>query len=251
MNNLYDVLKKERVNMFQKLFIILFIAVLISCKSKTEQTTAENLDPNTHKVVVEEVIQAQTYTYLQVEEKDKEYWIATGKGEFKEDDILYYTTALEMKNFESKDLKRTFDTIYFVDKMSDKPVKSMTNMITKSPHQNIQSKQAEDIKVTPVKDGVTIAELYSHRDDYKGKSVKIRGQVVKFNREIMGRNWVHIQDGTKYENNFDLTITTAAVVKKGDVVTFEGKITLDKDFGAGYSYSVVMEEAKEESTILN
>jgi hypothetical protein len=60
----------------------------------------------------------------------------------------------------------------------------------------------------------------------------------------MGKNWVHIQDGTEYQGGFDLTITTDGQVAVGETVTFEGKIVLDKDFGYGYSYPVLMEEAK-------
>ena len=61
----------------------------------------------------------------------------------------------------------------------------------------------------------------------------------------MGKNWVHLQDGTRFENKFDLTITTDVVVNKGDEVTFEGIITLNKDFGAGYSYDVLMEDGQQ------
>jgi hypothetical protein len=60
----------------------------------------------------------------------------------------------------------------------------------------------------------------------------------------MDRNWVHLQDGTSDSGSFDLTVTTEEEVNVGDVLTFEGKIKLDKDFGAGYSYEVIMEQAK-------
>jgi len=74
--------------------------------------------------------------------------------------------------------------------------------------------------------------------------VLIKGQVTKVNRAIMEKNWVHLQDGTGDSGGFDLTVTTQEQVNVGDVVTFEGKITLNKDFGAGYSYEVIMEQAK-------
>ena len=74
--------------------------------------------------------------------------------------------------------------------------------------------------------------------------MKIKGQVTKFSPNIMGKNWVHIQDGTNDSGNYDLTVTTNDVVKVGDVVTFEGTIVLKKDFGAGYFYEVIMEDAK-------
>ena len=60
----------------------------------------------------------------------------------------------------------------------------------------------------------------------------------------MGKNWIHIQDGTEFEDGFDLTVTTSGTATMGEIVTFEGKISLDKDFGYGYSYAVLMEDAK-------
>ncbi len=96
----------------------------------------------------------------------------------------------------------------------------------------------------PVQGGITIAELYANLDSYAEKLVKIKGQVTKYNAKIMGKNWIHIQDGTNHSGHFDLTATTSAALKVGDVVSVEGKITLNKDFGYGYFYEVLMEDAK-------
>ena len=95
--------------------------------------------------------------------------------------------------------------------------------------------------------GITIGELFSNKDSYANKTVLIKGQVTKVNRAIMGKNWVHLQDGTSGSGNYDLTITTQDEVSPGDVVTFEGKIALNKDFGAGYAYDVLMEDAKRQA----
>jgi hypothetical protein len=65
--------------------------------------------------------------------------------------------------------------------------------------------------------------------------------VVKVNNEVMDRNWVHIQDGTNDSGNFDLTVTTREFVKIDDVIEFEGTVVLNKDFGAGYFYELIME----------
>jgi hypothetical protein len=67
--------------------------------------------------------------------------------------------------------------------------------------------------------------------------------VVKVNKQVMGKNWIHIQDGTDFNNDFDLTITTQDLAEIGDEVTFKGKISVNKDFGSGYSYEVIMEDA--------
>ncbi len=59
----------------------------------------------------------------------------------------------------------------------------------------------------------------------------------------MELNWVHIQDGTEFEGKFDLTVTSTESFKVGSVVTLEGVLALNKDFGYGYSYEVLLEKA--------
>ena len=91
----------------------------------------------------------------------------------------------------------------------------------------------------------SLKELFDNHDQYGGKKVVVKGECVKVNNQIMGRNWVHIQDGTKDgDTPYDLTITTQEEATIGDELTFEGVITLNKDFGGGYTYDVIMEKAK-------
>jgi hypothetical protein len=99
-------------------------------------------------------------------------------------------------------------------------------------------------KVAKAEGGFTVAELFSMKSSLGGETVKLRGQVVKFTPNIMGTNWVHIQDGTGQSGMADLTVTTGDVVAVGDVVLVEGQLTLDKDFGAGYRYDAIIEGAK-------
>ncbi len=100
------------------------------------------------------------------------------------------------------------------------------------------------IVVEPCDGCVTIASLIENKKSYSGKVIKVKGKVTKFNPEIMEKNWIHIQDGSEFDGGFDLTITTDATANVGDTLTFEGKIALDKDFGYGYVYNVLMEEGK-------
>jgi hypothetical protein len=114
-------------------------------------------------------------------------------------------------------------------------------------NQNNKTKvQIEKMNVTvePCDGCITISNLLSNKKSYSGKVIKVKGKVTKFNPEIMGKNWVHIQDGTEFEGAFDLTITTSTKAVVGETITFEGKIALDKDFGYGYTYNVLMEEGK-------
>jgi hypothetical protein len=99
-----------------------------------------------------------------------------------------------------------------------------------------------DIRITPCENCITIESLMADKKSFSGKTIKVKGVVTKVNEEIMGKNWVHIQDGTQSGDEYDLTITTLQPATVGDTVTFEGKIALDKDFGYGYFYSVIMED---------
>jgi hypothetical protein len=90
---------------------------------------------------------------------------------------------------------------------------------------------------------ITVAQIFANRADYSEKEVEIRGVVVKVNKEVMGKNWIHIQDGTKDGGNFDLTVTSTELAEVNDEITVKGKIILNKDFGYGYSYEVIMEDA--------
>jgi hypothetical protein len=91
----------------------------------------------------------------------------------------------------------------------------------------------------------TVAKVWADRAALAGKTMTVSGKVVKFNGGIMDRNWLHIQDGTGVaaEGTHDLTVTTMAAAKVGDVVTATGTVAIDKDFGAGYVYKVILLDA--------
>jgi len=86
--------------------------------------------------------------------------------------------------------------------------------------------------------------MFTKKAELAGKSVSVRGKVVKFTPEIMGKNWIHLQDGTGAEGTSDLTVTTSASAKMGDTVTVSGVVVIDKDFGYGYAYDVIIEDAE-------
>jgi hypothetical protein len=196
-----------------------------------------------HTVTVQEVIQATSYTYLKVKEADSEFWMAVTKRQIEAGAKISFAGGLEMKNFESKDLQRTFETIYFVGSIVSGGAPAAQQSMT-MPHPVKPELEKKEVSIEPAEGGITIGELFANRDSYADKTVLIKGQVMKVNRAIMEKNWVHLQDGTGDSGGFDLTITTNEEVNVGDVVTFEGKITLNKDFGSGYSYEVLMEQAK-------
>lgn len=223
-----------------KQVIIIFMAILmISCSQKNTKTS----NGNNHEITVVEVIQTSGYTYLRFEENGKEQWLAATTLDAKPGEKYYYEKSMEMKNFHSKELNRDFEAILFIDKLFTEPI-STENKANSTPPGSAKAKvEKMNIQVEKAKDGVTVAELFSNKETYASKTVVIKGQVVKYSPRIMNKNWLHIQDGTDSNGKFDLTVTTLAELKVGDIVTLEGKISLDKDFGYGYVYDVLLEDA--------
>ena len=228
-----------------RLFFIMigFVIVMTNCQSK--QQNDKPLNPNEHKVVVQEVIQAKQYTYLRVKDADKVIWLAVEAMEAKQGETYYYEGGFKMKNFKSKELDRTFDSVLFLDKISKDP-SSANSSTAENPHKSGGSMikvTKSDVKVDKAQGGITIAELYANKKNYEGKSVIVKGKVVKYTPGVMGKNWFHLQDGTDLNGKFDLTVASDVEVKVGDIVTVEGKITLDKNIGFGYVYEVLIENA--------
>ena len=91
----------------------------------------------------------------------------------------------------------------------------------------------------------TVSECYEKAAELNGQEVVVRGKVVKVSPMIMGRNWVHIQDGTgnPLKNSHDLVVTTMELPQKESVVVFKGTLHANRDFGAGYKYAVIIEDA--------
>ncbi len=223
---------------------MLLLLALFACQKSDQSKTNNPLPNGVRSGMVEEVLQATSYTYLKLKEADGEHWIAITKRELNPGTAVYYKPDLEMKDFKSKDLQRTFASIYFVSAISNRPDLNGTTKGMGMGSSHRKAPAASTISVEQPKDGVSIAQLAKERAAYEGKIIKVRGQVTKYNPNIMSRNWVHIQDGTSHGNVFDLTITTNDEVHKGDTVTFKGRIVLNKDFGAGYKYAIIMEEAE-------
>ena len=223
--------------------IVAFIALIVfafAC-SKQEEQKPEAAKPAVkaaHEVTVQEVVQVTEYTYIRVKEGETEYWMASPKAEIKKGEVLTYNQAMEMKSFESKELKKTFDSIFFVDKLD---AKLGTGSMTQPMKPTISQ---EDVKVEKAAGGITLAQLFANPSAYANKTVTIKGKVVKMNSGIMGKNWLHVQDGTKSGEDFDLTVTTNETLNIGDVVTLKGTVAVNKDFGYGYFYKVLLEDAK-------
>ena len=222
---------------------VLFIFIIQGISQESDNFKDKH--PNVHKVVVKDVLQTTSYTYLQVEENDVLQWIAIPKMATEIGETYYYQGGMEMGEFKSKELNRTFQQVIFLNGLISPEVVEGGGTAL-----NVSSQKTETAVVTvqdpiePAEGGVTIAEIYSNKETYANKVVKVRGKVTKFNAKIMSRNWIHIQDSQANQGKMDLTATTTEEAKVGDIITIEGMITLDKDFGSGYFYSVIMENSR-------
>jgi hypothetical protein len=225
---------------------------------------------------VVEKIDVSQYTYLKLATASGEVWAAVTRTDKKVGDEVGVGNAFPMQNFESKELNRKFDVVYFgtlagvggeVAAMPPAMGGGMGGAMgggtppaggegaPPNPAQLAAQHQAvvtgpNDVKVQKVTkatgaDGHTVEEIWTQREKLKGKPVTVRGQVVKFT-PVMGKNFLHLRDGSGSadKKTNDLTITTADAVGVGDVVTAKGVIVTDKDFGAGYAYPVIIEDAK-------
>jgi len=108
-------------------------------------------------------------------------------------------------------------------------------------------KEVVDIDISGIKKaagGKTVAEIYNDKANLSDKEIVVRGKIVKFSPAIMGKNWIHLQDGSGSKGTNDLPVTTAAMAQVGDTVLVRGLVTIDKDFGAGYVYKVIIQDAE-------
>lgn len=207
-----------------------------------------------------ETMDAAGYTYLKLKTAEGETWAAVNESKVAVGDEVTVLQPMTMDGFESKTLNRTFDRIVFGTlgpgdaappaMPAAAPAAGTVPPEMAAAHAAAASGPEEDEKVSVAKaegpEGRTIAELFAQRASLAGKPVAVRGKVVKFNGGIMGKNWLHLRDGsgTAEGKNHDLTVTTQDAVSKGDVVLVKGVVAVDRDFGSGYTYSLLVEEAK-------
>jgi hypothetical protein len=196
-----------------------------------------------------EVKNVESYSYLRLNTKDGEVWAAVMKASIKKGSTVTVENVTIMNNFESKILKKTFPTILF-GSLGGVATMAPSGHAIGAAYPLIPGKNLETINDTPVakasgSNARTVAEIVGNRAELKGKPVLLRGKVVKYNPSIMGKNWIHLRDGSgsAADDTNDILVTSASETKVGDIVTVKGIIRTDKDFGSGYAYKVLIEEA--------
>ena len=198
-----------------------------------------------------ETMDAAGYTYAMVDTGTAKLWVAAPQFAVKVGDSIAVAAAMPMDKYHSKTLNRDFDMVYFtgsVEVNGGSPGaggKSVELPKNHPPIAGVAAKPTVDLSgIKKAEGGKSIAEIYASKAKLSGKPVKVRGRVVKYNADIMGKNWLHIQDGTGSASSNDLTVTTAATAKVGDTVLVAGAVATDRDFGGGYQYSLIIEDAQ-------
>lgn len=240
------------------LLCLILTASLVACKQNPKEqgpfpiearsSIAEdhkNIIMDVHEVIVEEVQPSSKYLYLRVKEGDASYWMATGPSEVAVGEVYYYNEALVKTNFESKELRKVFDTLYLVTQLV--PEAHGKNLKPKGkvapPPKGDASAGKKEGFHSPLGSGIvkktSISNLLDNAGEFEGKLVEIKGECTKINTGILNRNWIHLQDLD--EKDKKLVLTSTEEVIPGEVVTFRARVALNKDFGAGYTYEVLLE----------
>jgi hypothetical protein len=222
---------------------------------KTPSVKSEKDDASgniTGKVV--ETMNAGGYTYVSVENNGKKTWVAVPQMQVAVGSKMSFLPGAVMSNFTSKTLNRTFDSIVFSAgpaSAAGSGKSAPSGMPPGDAHSGSKANIAgldKNIKVEKASgaNAYTVAEVYEKRAALNTKQVTVRGKVVKFSQGIMGKNWVHLQDGSgdQQKSTHNLVATTQDTAAVGDIVTVTGTFAKDKDFGAGYVYKAIIEEAK-------
>lgn len=180
-----------------------------------------------------EVKEVDPYSYLRLKTQEGEIWAAVSKAPVKKGAQVTIENASVMNNFESKSLKKTFDRIVF------------GTLAVASPGSATPAVADAKVPKAEGRDARTVAEIVGKRTELKDKPVVVRGKVVKFTQNVMGRNWVHVRDGsgsTKDGTN-DLLVTTRDPTQVGEIVVARGIVRTDVEIGSGYSYKVLVDGA--------
>jgi hypothetical protein len=246
---------KKAIQLSGTLFFLVFLtSCLDGPKSREPYTITRTidkaiLDPDVsramHKVVISEVIPGSKYVYVLVEENGRQFWISTAKKELNTGETYYYTESILKTAFESKEHNRIFDTLYLVTELvSASHGEQMHGFSTEGADKEQleivrQSIASEQDSTSEFAGRIRISDLVDDPEKYEGKKVELKGLCSKVNPGIMGRNWLHLQDGSK--DSYDLVITTDEIVEKGSQITIRGVVKLHVDLGSGYVYPILVE----------
>ena len=243
--------------------LLLVLATTFGCQSKKSDaivaaptsgalptTTAPAAGQGISGKVLER-IDASPYCYLHIQTAQGEVWAAVPQAKIEKGTEVTVVNPMLMSNFESKTLNRTFAEVFFgtlAGAAGAAPAAAAPGAAAPAPMGTPAPAPILIAKVDKASgaDARTVAEVWAQKGTLKEKTVSVRGKVVKYNPGVMGKNWLHLQDGSgdPAKGTHDITVTSQNTVAMGDVVTAKGVVRVDKDFGSGYTYAIIIEEAK-------
>ena len=198
---------------------------------------------------VAETMTSGGYVYIKLEEQG--IWIAANSFAVSNGDQIQYGGGMEMNNFHSKSLDRTFESIYFVQNASrvgGADVTGSSAMMQAHANTEMSAGRLASVaapaagEIEPLEGGKTIAAILAESAELNGQLVGLSARVIKINKAIMGKNWITLQDGTGTDPENKILATSQEVVSPGDVVVAKGTVVTDVDLGVGYKYKVLLEE---------
>jgi hypothetical protein len=227
----------------------ILVAVIVTCILSLLGPVVLMAQAGPESGTVAEAINAGSYVYLRLEEPDR--WIATTPLEVSEGDQVEYAGGMEMRDFRSKALDRSFESIWFVQNVS------VTGRDLEKLHQGVEESRGSAPPIPKpatvaapstgefekLEGGLTIAEIQADPAALSERAVSLRARVIKVNENIMGKNWITLQDGTGAAPNDKLLATSQEKATLGETVTVQGVVRTDVDLGSGYRYDVLLEEA--------
>jgi hypothetical protein len=240
--------------------LLVISARLVYSQTNSPHSAPVSAAPTDFSGKVAETMNTAGYTYILVDTGKTKTWAAAPQFSVKVGDKVAVADGMPMPNYHSKTLNRDFELVVFTGNVTVNGVSvaaaaaSSANsgqlpeghpLISGAPTSGADVKPS--INLTGIKkaeSGKSIAEIYSDKSKLSGKKVNVRGRVVKYNGDIMGKNWIHIQDGTGNAGSNDLAVTSTAKTKVGDLILVNGTVAINKDFGGGYKYSVILEDAQ-------
>ena len=227
--------------------------LLAGCTKSADEPVAENAALATPapagmvRGTVLETMNSGGYTYILLDTEQDQRWIAGMETVIQVGDVVQTSQGTAMTGFVSKTMARPFDLIYFVDVMQNltSPVVPGMQPVAQATSTSTGQPSAADVTVEEFEPGKNIAYVYANTDELAGQQVSLRGKVVKYNSNILGWNFIHIQDGSgdAADGSNDLTVTSTSETAIGDTVVVAGTLILDKDFSAGYEFPILLEDA--------
>ncbi|NTU73451.1 DNA-binding protein [Candidatus Roizmanbacteria bacterium] len=223
------------------------------CKSDNKEAGASTAgvmsgsdDSSAETGIVVETMDAGGYTYSNLKKNNITGWVASPRTSVSVGQELSFTGCMPMADFHSKALNRTFPTIKFCSAIKGNvDAEQLKKKSTGSKVVAPTSDEKIAIQAAKGKDAHTVVDCYAKSTELDKKVVEVRGKVMKVSNGIMGMNWAHIQDGTgsPATNNNNLVVTMKEDPEVGSIITILGTLAKNKDFGSGYKYDVIVEQA--------